>query len=153
DTALRDELLTLLVAGHETTAASLAWVFHRLSSRPDVVQRLRQEVSECGNDPRRLGQLVYLDAVIKEASRLDPVIPNVGRRLRTGVQISGRDLPAGAVVAPCIYLVHRRADLWPEPQRFQPERFVGARVNPSAFFPFGGGVRRCLGAAFATYEM
>jgi cytochrome P450 family 110 len=153
DSALRDELLTLLVAGHETTAASLGWVFLRLMDRPRIVQRLREELKGWNGDARQIGQLTYLDAVIKEASRLDPVIPNIGRRLHAPLRLGGRELPAGVVVAPCIYLTHRRPDLWPDPERFDPERFLGARINPNIFFPFGGGVRRCLGAAFATYEM
>jgi cytochrome P450 family 110 len=95
----------------------------------------------------------YLDAVIKECARLDPVVPNVGRRLSAATELGGRLLPAGAVIAPCIYLVHRRADLWPDPLRFDPTRFLATRTNPHAYFPFGGGVRRCIGAAFATYEM
>jgi cytochrome P450 len=153
DAVLRDEMLALLLAGHETTAASLAWVIQRVLERSDVVAELKAEVTRVGCDLRRTTDLTYLDAVIKETSRLAPVIPNVGRRLHVPLRIGGRDLPAGPVVAPCIYLAHRRPDLWTEPERFDPERFVGTRINPIAFFPFGGGVRRCIGAAFATYEM
>lgn len=153
DAELRDEMLTLLLAGHETTAASLAWVIHRVLARPDVMTQMTEELVRVGCEPQRINDLVYLDAVIKEASRLDPVIPNVGRRLHVPLRIGGRDLPAGPIVAPCIYLAHRRPDLWPDPERFDPERFVGTRINPVAFFPFGGGTRRCIGAAFATYEM
>ncbi len=132
DQELRDEMVTLLLAGHETTATSLAWAFHRLLGRPDVLGK---------------------HAVVKETARLSPVIPQVSRRLQAPTRIGGHDLPAGAVASPCIYLTHRRPDLWPNPARFDPERFIGVRPNPYAFFPFGGGVRRCLGAAFATYEM
>ena len=153
DAALRDEMLTLLLAGHETTAASLAWVIHRGLARPDVMTQLTEELMRVGCEPQRINELVYLDAVIKEASRLDPVIPNVGRRLHVPLRLGGRELPAGPVVAPCIYLAHRRPDLWPNPEHFDPERFAGTRINPVAFFPFGGGTRRCIGAAFATYEM
>lgn len=153
DAVLRDEMLTLLLAGHETTAASLAWVIHRVLARPDVMTQLTEEIVRVGCEPQRINDLVYLDAVIKETSRLDPVIPNVGRRLHVPLRIGSRDLPAGPVVAPCIYLAHRRPDLWPDPERFDPERFIGARINPVAFFPFGGGTRRCIGAAFASYEM
>jgi len=152
DEALRDEMLTLMLAGHETTAASLAWAFYWLLSNPAVLARLRAEVAEHHGDPRALGQLPYLDAVVKETHRLAPVVPNVGRKLRSPMQLGSRRLPADILVAPCIYLAHRRPDLWAEPQRFDPERFLGARVNPVAFFPFGGGMRRCIGAAFATYE-
>jgi cytochrome P450 family 110 len=153
DAVLRDEMLTLMLAGHETTAASLAWVIHRVLQRSDVVAELKAEVARVGCEPQRINDLTYLDAVIKETSRLEPVIPNVGRRLHVPLRIGGRDLPAGPIVAPCIYLAHRRPDSWVEPERFEPERFVDRRINPAAFFPFGGGTRRCLGAAFATYEM
>src|SRR5438067_260081 len=101
----------------------------------------------------RLRRLEYLDAVVKETARLSPVIPQVSRRLQAPMRIGGCELPAGVVASPCIYLTHRRSDLWPDPERFEPERFIGVRPNPYAFFPFGGGVRRCIGATFATYEM
>jgi len=153
DAALRDEMLTLLLAGHETTAASLSWVAHRLIERPALRDRLRAELATVGGRPERVSELPLLDAVIKETSRLHPVIPNVGRRLGATTAIAGRALPAGAVVAPCIYLAHRRPDLWPESERFDPDRFSAARAPMTAFFPFGGGVRRCIGAAFASFEM
>ncbi len=157
DQELRDEMVTLLLAGHETTATSLAWAFHRLLGRPDVLGKLRAELRAVAGDgplePEHVGRLEYLDAVVKETARLSPVIPQVSRRLQAPTRIGGCDLPAGAVASPCIYLTHRRPDLWPSPALFDPERFVGARPNPYAFFPFGGGVRRCIGAAFATYEM
>ncbi len=146
DQALRDEMITLLVAGHETTATSLAWILNRVLGRPDVLARLRAEVPADGSSE-------YLDAVIKETARLHPVVPNVGRQLEAPVRIGGHLLPAGVVASPCVYLTHRRPDVWPEPERFAPERFLGARPSPYEFFPFGGGVRRCIGAAFATYEM
>ncbi len=153
DQELRDEMVTLLLAGHETTATSLAWAFHRLLGRPEVLDRLRAELGGRRVEPEEVGRLEYLDAVIKETARLNPVIVNVGRRLQAPMRIGGHDLPAGVVASPCIYLTHRRADLWPEPERFDPDRFLGARPSPYAFFPFGGGVRRCIGAAFASYEM
>ena len=90
-----------------------------------------------------------LDAVVKETLRLNPIIPVVGRRLVAPMRIGGRDLPAGVLATPCIYLAHRRPDIWPNPARFDPARFVGLRPNPYAFLPFGGGERRCLGMAFA----
>jgi cytochrome P450 family 110 len=150
---LRDELLTLLLAGHETTAASLAWVVNRLLGRADVMRTLADEVRGAVAADRPVVELPYLDAVIKETSRLDPVIPNVGRLLATPLAIGDRTLPAGAVLAPCIYLVHRRPDLWRDPERFMPERFLGAPPSPHAFFPFGGGPRRCIGAALAGHGM
>jgi cytochrome P450 family 110 len=104
-------------------------------------------------EPEHVGRLEYLDAVLKETQRLTPVIGMTARVLAAPARIGGRELPAGVVVSPAIYLVHRRPETWPEPERFRPERFVGVRPSPFTFFPFGGGVRRCLGAAFATYEM
>src|SRR5207247_2108273 len=157
DQELRDEMVTLLLAGHETTATSLAWAFHRLLGRPDVPGKLRAELRPAVDggciEPDHVARLEYLDAVVKETARLSPVISQVSRRLQAPMRIGGCDLPAGVVASPCIYLTHRRPDLWPNPARFDPERFIGARPNPYAFFPFGGGVRRCIGAAFATYEM
>ena len=157
DQELRDEMFTLLMAGHETTATSLAWAFFHLLPRPDVVERVRDElhgVTRGGPiDSHHVAQLPYLDAVIKESARLTPVVSFLGRRLRGPTRIGGYDLPAGVIAAPCIYLAHRHPAFWPDPQRFDPQRFLDTKPNPFAFFPFGGSVRRCLGAAFATYEM
>jgi cytochrome P450 len=157
DAELRDELITLLVAGHETTATTLAWVLHRILTHPEVRERLRAELARVGGGgavaPGRVGELEYLDATIKETQRLMPIIPLVGRRLARPMRIGALALPAGVVAAPCIYLTHRRPEVWPDPERFAPERFLERRPSPWEFFPFGGGVRHCLGAAFATYEM
>lgn len=157
DAELHDEMFTLLMAGHETTASALAWVFARVLERPDVLTKLRAElarvVGSAPVEPAHVQRLEYLDAVIKETARLHPVAVMVGRVLRVPMRIGPCDLPAGVGVSPCIYLTHRRADVWPDPTRFGPERFIGLRPNPYAFFPFGGGDRRCIGAAFATYEM
>jgi cytochrome P450 len=145
DVELRDELLTLLTAGHETTATALAWAIERLVRHPAALQRLSEEV--------RAGEEEYVDAVIRETLRLRPVIPFVGRRLTQPQTIAGHDLPAGARVAPSIHLVHRREDVYPQAASFRPERWLGVRPNPYTFLPFGGGVRRCLGASFAETEM
>ncbi len=157
DQHLRDEMLTLLIAGHETTATSLAWICSRILPRPDVMEKLRTELQTVVGTgpvtPKHINQLEYLDATIKETARLNPIVPLVGRRLQKPTRIGGRDLPAGVAAAPCIYLTHRRPDLWPEPEQFNPDRFLGKKPSPYEFFPFGGGVRYCLGAAFATYEM
>lgn len=157
DEELRDELMTLLVAGHETTATSLAWTFERVLSRPDVLARLLAELDEVGGGgPVRsedIPRLQYLDAVIKETLRLRPILPIVGRALQRPWSVGGYELPAGTMVAPCIYLVQRHAGTWPEPERFWPERFLGIKVDPYAWLPFGGGIRRCLGMSFALYEM
>jgi cytochrome P450 len=157
DVELRDEMMTLLVAGHETTATALAWAIFRVHHTPGVHERLLAELRDvAGRGPIRdvhLPRLEYLDAVVKETLRLNPVIPLVGRRLQEPMTIGGVDLPRGVIAVPCVYLTHRRPDVWPEPERFRPERFLGLKPDPYQFFPFGGGVRRCIGAAFATFEM
>ncbi len=145
DVELRDELLTLLTAGHETTATALAWAVERLARHPDKLARLRDEV--------QAGQTAYLDAVVAETLRLRPVISLVGRRLKEPVQIGEWNLPAGISVVPSIYLVHRRPDIYPNPESFEPERFLDDSPGTYTWIPFGGGIRRCLGAAFAQFEM
>ena len=152
DDVLRDEMMTLLLAGHETTAASLAWAMYELARHPEVVRAARAELSAMP-DHAEPASMHYLDAVVNETMRLCPVVPNIARELQTPMRIAGRELPQGALVAPCIYLAHRRPDAWPEPEKFDPRRFIDSRPGPYAFFPFGGGTRRCLGAAFATYQM
>jgi cytochrome P450 len=155
---LRDELLTLLVAGHETTATSLAWAFHQLTKSPAVYERATAEIDGAFGvrgevDPDRVRELAYLDGVVKETLRLNPVVPMVGRRLQSPMTIGGVDLPAKTIAVPNIYSTHRNPRVWPDPERFDPDRFVDKKVSPYAFFPFGGGVRRCIGMAFALYEM
>jgi cytochrome P450 len=145
DRELRDELMTLLVAGHETTATALAWTIERIVRHPDVLARLRAEQAEGGEE--------YLEATIKEALRLRPVVPGVIRRLQRPLRIGDLDLPAGVHIAPSIYLTHRRPDLYPEPEAFRPERFLERTPGTYEWLPFGGGIRRCLGASFALYEM
>jgi cytochrome P450/predicted unusual protein kinase regulating ubiquinone biosynthesis (AarF/ABC1/UbiB family) len=156
DPALRDELMTMLVAGHETTATALAWAVSHLLAHPEVGARALAELAEAGPaplDPQKVTRLEYLDALCRETLRLTPIVPLVGRRLTRSMRIGETDLPAGVVAAPCIYLAHRRADRWPEPDRFRPERFLERKPTPYEFLPFGGGVRRCLGMAFALVEM
>ncbi len=156
DQALRDELMTMLLAGHETTATALAWAVSHVLGDADVRARLLDELRQAGPaplDPQRVTKLEYLDAVCRETLRLTPIIPLVGRRLTRPMTIGGIDLPAGAVAAPCIYLAHRRPERWPEPARFRPERFLESKPTPYEFLPFGGGVRRCLGMAFALVEL
>jgi cytochrome P450 len=157
DDELLDEMFTLLMAGQETTATALAWTFWHLTRHPEVVSRVHAELARVtGGGPveaQHLPQLEYLDAVIKETMRLTPVVTLVVRRLHAPARIGGLDLPAGINVGANIYLTHRRPDLWRDPERFDPERFLVTRPGPHTFFPFGGGVRRCIGAAFASYEM
>lgn len=157
DEALVDEMFTLLGAGHETTASALAWTLYHVLARPDVLDRLRAELEQVVGDgpvdPMAVARLEYLDAVVKESARLTPVATNITRRLAAPMRIGGLDLPAGVSVSASIYLIHHRADLWPDPERFDPDRFIGTRPSAYTFFPFGGGSRRCLGAAFASYEL
>ena len=145
DDEMRDELLTLLVAGHETTATSLAWAVERLSRHPQKLERLRTEVEAGAGE--------YLIATIQETLRLRPVISIVIRRLTESVEIGGYELPAGVSVTPSIYLVHRNPAIYPEPEAFRPERFLDNPPGTYTWIPFGGGVRRCLGASFAQFEM
>ncbi len=145
DAELRDELMTLLVAGHETTATALAWAIERLVRHPAKLERLGDELA--------VGEDAYLDAVVTETLRLRPVLPVVLRHLTEPVELGGYELPAGMRVAPCIHLVHRRPEIYPEPHRFRPERFLETPPGTYTWIPFGGGVRRCLGASFATFEM
>jgi cytochrome P450 family 135 len=145
DAEIHDELLTLLVAGHETTATALAWAIERLIRHPEKLARLRDEV-EAGED-------AYLTATIQETLRLRPVIVIVLRRLTEAIRLGGYELPAGVSVVPSIHLVHRDPTIYPEPDRFRPERFLETPPGTYTWIPFGGGVRRCLGAAFAQQEM
>jgi cytochrome P450 len=140
DGELRDELVTLLVGGHETTAALIAWALHDLARDPRGQERLAS------------GAEGFAEAVVTEVLRLHPPVPMAVRRLREPLTIAGHELPAGATVAPCTLLVHRRADIYPDPWTFRPDRFLDRRPVPSEWFPFGGSVRRCIGAAFAQFE-
>jgi cytochrome P450 len=139
--ALRDQVVTLLAAGHETTAGSLAWALERLARHPRVAARLRD-----GDD-------AYLDATVKEVLRLRPVLSVTPRKVVEPFPVGEWTLPPGVHVTPCLYLAHRRPELWPEPTAFRPERFLEGAPAPYSWLPFGGGVRRCAGAAFATMEL
>jgi cytochrome P450 family 135 len=145
DREIRDQLLTLLLAGHETTATALAWTLDLLTRHPEVLLRLRAELDG--------GDETYLRAVIAESLRLRPVVPLAGRRLTSDLRANGLVVPAGTDVTPAIWLTHTRPDAYPEPYAFRPERFLGSAPATYAWIPFGGGVRRCLGAAFAEMEM
>jgi cytochrome P450 len=142
DRHLRDQLVALLVGGHDSSAASLAWAFERLARHPGVHARLGE------------GDPAYLDAVVKEVLRVRPALTIAPRRLLEPARIAGRTLPAGVQVAACLWLALRREDLWPEAGAFRPERWLeGPAPNPMSWIPFGGGVRRCAGAPFAEMEM
>jgi len=144
DQELRDHLVTLLLAGHETTASTLAWAFHDLVRQPRLLQRVQRAADD--NDE------AYLEAVVKEAMRLRPVIGQVARRLAKPVRVAGYDLPAGIVVFPSILLVQKTPSIYPSPEEFRPERFLDGTPPPATWIPFGGGIRRCLGAALAMFE-
>lgn len=141
---LRDELVTVLAAGHETTATAVAWAFERLLRTPRVLDRLTRSLEE-GDE--------YLDATIKETLRARPVVTDVGRKLTREIELGGYRLPAGTLVMPAIAALHFRADLYPEPDEFRPERFLQGTPDAYTWIPFGGGVRRCIGASFAQFEM
>ncbi len=146
DAELRDELVTLLLAGHETTASSVAWAIERLVRHPDKLARLVAEI-DAGEDE------AYLNAVVSETLRVRPVVPIVVRALQEDLEVGGRLLPAGTAVAPCIYLTNRNPRVYERPREFMPERFLDGAPETFSWIPFGGGIRRCIGAAFAQLEM
>jgi cytochrome P450 len=145
DEVVRDELLTLLMAGYETTTAGLTWSFEQLLRAPDKLERLLAELEA--------GERTYLDAVVKETLRRRPVIPLAARKAHAPIEVLGYTLPAGSVLMVSIYLIHLDPDLHPDPLEFRPERFLGGGDEIRSWLPFGGGVRRCLGASLAQYEM
>jgi cytochrome P450 len=143
DSELRDELMTLLTAGHETTATGLAWAFERLLRTPAAYERLMEDPDDDA----------YLDAVVTETLRVRPVITDVARKLVEDTEVRGYRLPAGTLVLAAIAALHLRPELYPEPHAFKPERFLGDSPGTYSWIPFGGGIRRCIGAAFAQMEM
>jgi len=144
DAELRDQLVTLLLAGHETTATALSWTLYELGRDRSQLAKA-QTAADTGDDD-------YLEAVLKESMRLHPVIAMVARYLTEPVTIAGHHLPAGVSVGPSILINHSRAENYPEPEQFRPERFLGVHVEPNTWIPFGGGVRRCIGAGFSLME-
>jgi len=148
DRELRDQLMTLLVAGHDTTATGLSWTLERLTRHPTILDKAVQaaDAEDSAGDE-------YLDAVAKETLRIRPVVFDVGRALKEPVELAGYQLPAGVMVVPAIGLVHSDSQVYPDAERFDPDRMVGATLSPTTWFPFGGGNRRCLGATFAMVEM
>ena len=145
DQELRDQLLTMLVAGHETTATALCWAFERILRHPRVLERIRTELAA--------GDTTYLEASIKETLRQRPTVPITARKLTVTYEVGGRNYAPGTVLMPCIFLLHRNPDVYEAPDEFRPERFLDAQPPPYSFVPFGGGVRRCLGASFWLTEM
>ncbi|WP_010539950.1 cytochrome P450 [Dietzia alimentaria] len=144
DEELRDQLITLVAAGHETTATAMAWSMLELARHPGVQDRCVAEMAEGGSE--------YMDAVLKEALRLHPVVPMVLRELQEPATVGGRTYPAGTTVSPLIVLAHRREGAYPSPREFDPQRFLGDVPTPTTWLPFGGGARRCIGASFAMME-
>jgi cytochrome P450 len=147
DIELRDQLVTLLLAGHETTATALAWALYELGRHPELMRRT-QHAADAGDADGD----AWLDAVLKESMRLHPVIPMVVRTLMKPQTIAGVDIPRGATVGPSILIAHSRSDNYDDPERFDPERFLGHNPPTNTWIPFGGGVRRCIGAGFAMME-
>ncbi len=156
DDDLRDHLFTMLFAGYETTATSMAWAIYCLLTHPDALIRVQTEIRTImreGFELERTKELSYLNATINESMRLYPIAVHLARLLKTPMQLVNHTLPAGVIVAPCMYLVHRDRRLWEDPDTFRPERFIEAKPPVRQFFPFGFSVWRCLGAPFAEYQM
>jgi cytochrome P450 len=157
DREVRDALITILIAGHETTALALAWALSEIARHPEVVDRLADELRRVtgGGPPEadHLSELEYLEGAIRESLRLRPVVPFVVRKTVRPFAVGGREYPAGVVLCPCSYLVHRREELYPAPGRFRPERFLERKFGSHEWFPFGGGNRVCVGMPFALHEM
>lgn len=156
DQELRDELMTLVFAGHETTATSMAWGLYWIHHLPEVHEKLKKELDTLENspDPMRIFHLPYLSAICNETLRITPAVPfTPPRMVRDTVELLGHQLEPGTVVIPSIYLTHRREDIYPQPQQFKPERFLERQFSPYEFIPFGGGARSCIGQALAMFQM
>ena len=155
DEQIRDELFTLLLAGHETTALGLSWLFYHLYHNPETLVRLRGELVALGRhpEPEAIAQCRYLDACASESLRIYPVVAETFRKMRVPLQLGPYMVPAGYAVSVSAIGVHHNPAIYPEPSTFRPERFLERKFTPFEFVPFGGGTRRCLGAAFAQYEM
>jgi len=153
DQEIQEQLLTFVVAGHETTATSLAWALYELGRAPSAMERLRAELSAASDDPASLLQIPYLEQVICETLRRHPPVPIIPRKLARPFLLDDFELPAGQALGLAAYVAQHDPAHFAEPFSFKPERFSDVNVSPFQFFPFGGGARRCLGAAFAMYEL
>lgn len=157
DQEVRDALVTLIFAGHDTTSIALSWFIEQTAPRADVMERITDELQSVGGGgpPRadQLNDLTYLDAAIRESLRARTILPFVVRVAKVAFTAGGREYPAGVMLCPCSHLVHRRPELYPDPELFRPDRFLERRFAAHEWFPFGGGTRMCLGMAFAMYEM
>src|SRR5450432_3920451 len=148
DSELRDELVSLLLAGHETTATSVAWAVERLVRHPDKLSRLMEEIDGQADG----GSEEYMTAVVNETLRVRPVVPIVARMLQEDLQVGAYRLPPGTRVVPSIYLTNRNPRVYESPEEFRPERFLQSGPETFSWIPFGGGIRRCIGASFALLE-
>jgi cytochrome P450 family 110 len=155
DDEIRDELFTVLLSGHETTAVALSWALYELGRHPAVLDRLRAELDALGAnpDPDLIVQQPYLGAVCDETLRLHPVLTEIGRVTRAPAQLLGHTVPGGTGVAVSISAIHQDPSIYPQPDRFRPERFIERSYSPFEFLPFGGGHRRCPGAHLSDCEM
>jgi cytochrome P450 len=156
DVEIRDAIVTLLMAGHDTTSIALAWAIEQIGRHPAAAERIADEVRQVAGgelQAEHLDRLTYLDAAIRESMRIRTIIPFVVRLTKQPFTAGGRDYPPGVMLAPCSHLVHRRTDLYPEPDLFRPERFLERKFGTHEWFPFGGGNRVCLGMPFALHEM
>lgn len=156
DQELHDELMTLLLAGHETTASALTWAFYWVDYLPEVREKLLKELHDLGENPEpvAIAKLPYLTAVCQETLRIYPIVANAVPRIALApIEICGYQLPKGTWLIPAIYMAHHREEIYPQSNQFKPERFLERQFSPYEFFPFGGGNRRCIGMAFAMYEM
>jgi len=156
DVELRDQLVSLLLLGYETTAAALAWAFYLIYSSPQVLNKLMQELDSLGDNlqPEVITQLPYLTAVCQETLRIYPIaLICTPRMVKDSMELVGYKFAAGTVLVPCIYLAHRRSETYPQAEQFEPERFLKQKFSPFEYLPFGGGSRGCIGMAFSMYEM
>jgi cytochrome P450 len=156
DIELHDQMMTLLLAGHETTATAMAWALYWIHQKPEVREKLLEELGKLGDSPEpiNIARLPYLTAVCNETLRIRPVaVATFPRLVKEPTELLGHRLESGTIVQGCIYLLHQREDLYPQPKEFKPERFLERQFSPYEFMPFGGGVRRCVGDALAVFEM
>lgn len=153
DQQIRDQLITLLLAGHDTTASATPWVMHWIHRDPDVLERLQQELRTGTVSSEEIAANAYLEEMCNETLRLSPLIPDVVRCLKTRFTLGAHELPAGINIGVCTSLIHMNSDVYEQSDRFNPERLIGQRYRSHEFVPFGGGIRKCIGASFAVEEM
>ena len=154
DRQLRDQLMTLLLLGHETTASALSWAFYWVHKYPSVLAKLQQELATADNDPLAIAKLPYLNAICQETLRINPIaLISQPRLLKDSLELDGNVFPKGSILIPCIYLAHRRPETYPNPEQFNPDRFLETKFSPYEYLPFGGGERSCIGKGLSTYQM